>query len=117
MKKKISQAVYDEKDLTPYLMRMQILKGTGVDTDECKQKPIIAVVNSHTEMNTGHMHLSSLAVRVKEGIHAAGGMPFEFNVPAPCDGLAEGNDGMKFILAQRDLIADMVETHMRSQAI
>ena len=115
MKKKISHAIYDEKDLTPYLMRMHVLKGTGVDTDECKQKPIIAVVNSHTEMNTGHMHLSSLAVRVKEGIHATGGIPFEFNVPAPCDGLAEGNDGMKFILAQRDLIADMVETHVRSQ--
>lgn len=115
MKKKISHAVYDEKDLYPYLMRMNVLKGTGVDTDECRQKPIIAVVNSHTEMNTGHMHLASLAVRVKEGIHAGGGIPFEFNVPAPCDGLAEGNDGMKFILAQRDLIADMVETHVRSQ--
>ncbi len=115
MKKKISHAVYDEKDLYPYLMRMNVLKGTGVDTDECGQKPIIAVVNSHTEMNTGHMHLASLSTRVKEGIHAGGGIPFEFNVPAPCDGLAEGNDGMKFILAQRDLIADMVETHMRSQ--
>jgi dihydroxy-acid dehydratase len=115
MNKKISHAVYDEKDFYPYLMRMNVLKGTGVDTDECKVKPIIAVVNSHTEMNTGHMHLSSLAVRVKEGIHAGGGIPFEFNVPAPCDGLAEGNDGMKFILAQRDLIADMVETHVRSQ--
>jgi dihydroxy-acid dehydratase len=115
MKKKISHAVYDEKDFYPYLMRMNVLKGTGVDTDECKQKPIIAVVNSHTEMNTGHMHLASLSIRVKEGIHAGGGIPFEFNVPAPCDGLAEGNDGMKFILAQRDLIADMVETHVRSQ--
>ncbi len=115
MNKKISHAVYDEKDLYPYLMRMNVLKGTGVDPDECKVKPIIAVVNSHTEMNTGHMHLSSLAVRVKEGIHAGGGIPFEFNVPAPCDGLAEGNDGMKYILAQRDLIADMVETHIRSQ--
>jgi len=115
MKKKASHAIYDEKDLYPYLLRMNVLKGTGADTEECKQKPIIAVVNSHTEMNTGHMHLSSLATRVKEGIHAAGGIPFEFNVPAPCDGLAEGNDGMKFILAQRDLIADMVETHVRSQ--
>ena len=115
MKKEKSKPIYDEKDIYPYFMRMSVLKGTGVDTDECKQKPIIVVVNSHTEMNTGHAHLSGLAVRVKEGIHAEGGIPFEFNVPAPCDGLSEGNEGMKYILAQRDLIADIVETHVRSQ--
>ncbi|MEA3221659.1 MAG: dihydroxy-acid dehydratase [Thermodesulfobacteriota bacterium] len=42
------------------------------------------------------------------------GIPFEFNVPAPCDGITEGNEGMRFVLAQCDLIADIVETHARS---
>jgi dihydroxy-acid dehydratase len=75
---------------------------------------MIAVVNSHTEINSGHSHLRLLGEKVKEGIYAAGGIPFEFNVPAPCDGLTEGNEGMRFILPQRELIADMVETHVRS---
>jgi dihydroxy-acid dehydratase len=52
---------------------------------------------------------------VKDGIHAAGGIAYEFNVPAPCDGVAMGHDGMHYVLAQRDLIADIVETHVRSQ--
>ena len=42
---------------------------------------------------------------------AAVGVPFEFNVPAPCDGIAMGHQGMRFI---RALIADLVEVHVRS---
>lgn len=79
-----------------------------------KQKPIIGIANSQTDINPGHMHLKTIAERVKEGVHAGGGIPMEFNVPAPCDVLTEGNEGMRFVLAQRDLIADMVETHCRS---
>jgi dihydroxy-acid dehydratase len=52
---------------------------------------------------------------VKDGIIAAGGIAVEFNVPAPCDGVAMGHEGMRYVLAQRDLIADIVETHVRSQ--
>jgi dihydroxy-acid dehydratase len=114
MLKPYSKDIFDEKDFPISQIRQGVLAGTGVDTDEVKEKPIIAVANSQTEFNPGHMHLNNLAVRVKEGIHAAGGIPFEFNVPAPCDGIAEGHSGMKFILPQRDLIADMVETHIRS---
>jgi len=96
------------------LVRRCILQGTGIDIEEGKQKPIIAIANSQTEINPGHMHLDTIAQRVKEGVHAAGGIPFEFNVPAPCDGITEGHEGMRFVLAQRDLIADIIETHVRS---
>ena len=51
-------------------------------------KPQIAIVNSWTEVNPGHQPLRELANRVKEGIWAGGGCPCEFNVPAPCDGMA-----------------------------
>jgi len=37
---------------------------------------------------------------VREGIHAAGGFPFEFSVSAPCGGMTEGHVGMRFVLAQ-----------------
>jgi dihydroxy-acid dehydratase len=71
-------------------------------------KPQIVVVNSWTDVNPGHQPLRELALRVKEGIWAAGGCPSEFGVPAPCDGMAQG-PGMHYILPQRDLIAASIE--------
>jgi len=114
MKKPHSAPIFDNQDFPVSVVRVSILKGTGVDIEECKQKPLIGIANAQTDMNPGHMHLSQLAVRVKEGVHAAGGIPFEFNVPAPCDGLSEGHPAMRYVLAQRELIADSIETHARS---
>jgi dihydroxy-acid dehydratase len=76
-------------------------------------KPQIAIVNSWTEVNPGHQPLRELANRVKEGIWAGGGCPCEFNVPAPCDGMAQGL-GMHYILPQRDLIAASTEAMVQA---
>jgi dihydroxy-acid dehydratase len=114
MKKPKSLPILDDRDFPINRVRQGMIRGTGTDVDELREKSMIAVVNSHTELNPGHMHLGFLADRVKDGIHASGGIPFEFNVPAPCDGMAEGHEGMRFILPQRELIADTVETHIRS---
>lgn len=76
-------------------------------------KPQIAVVNSWTDVNPGHLPLKDLAQRVKEGIWSAGGTPGEFNVPAPCDGMAQG-PGQHYILPQRDLIAASIEAMVRA---
>lgn len=51
--------------------------------------PTIGIVNSWTEVNPGHKPLRELAQYVKEGVWANGGTPAEFNVPAPCDGMAQ----------------------------
>jgi dihydroxy-acid dehydratase len=72
------------------------------------KKPLIGIANSWGETNPGHFHLRQLADWVKEGVHAAGGMPVEFNVPAPCDGIAQG-PGMHYVLPLRDVIAASVE--------
>ena len=72
-------------------------------------RPFIAVVNSWNEIVPGHIHLKKLAQAVKEGVRAAGGLPFEFETIAVCDGLAMGHKGMKYSLASRELIADSVE--------
>ena len=76
-------------------------------------RPLIAVVNSWTDVNPGHLPFKYLVERVKEGIWTAGGTPGEFNVPAPCDGMAQG-PGMYYILPQRDLIASSVEAMVKS---
>lgn len=78
-------------------------------------KPIIGVANTWSELVPGSYNLRALAEHVKNGIYAAGGTPVEFGVTGACDGTAQGNEGMRFILPSRDLIANdvevMVEAH------
>ncbi len=76
-------------------------------------RPLVAVVNSWTDVNPGHLPFRFLADRVKEGIWAAGGTPGEFNVPAPCDGMAQG-PGMFYILPQRDILATSIEAMVKA---
>ncbi|WP_206606275.1 dihydroxy-acid dehydratase [Steroidobacter cummioxidans] len=97
------------------VFRGGLFQALGTDVAGLKRQPLIAIANSHSEFTAGHTHLRTLGEKVKEGVLMAGGQVVEFNVPAPCDGMAMGHDGMRYVLAQRDLIADIVETHVRSQ--
>jgi dihydroxy-acid dehydratase len=72
-------------------------------------KPLIGVVNSFTEIVPGHIHLREIAEEVKMGISSGGGVPFEFNTIAVCDGIAMNHPGMKYSLPSRELIADSIE--------
>jgi dihydroxy-acid dehydratase len=85
-----------------------LLRALGVKPEDT-QRPFIGVVNSFTEIVPGHIHLRDLAEAVKEGVRHAGGVPFEFNTIAICDGIAMNHDGMKYSLPSRELIADTVE--------
>lgn len=113
---KKSDIIHSSPNQLVNAFRGGLMRGAGYDVKELKRKPLIAIANSHTEMTAGHNHLGKLGEKVKEGILIAGGEFAEFNVPAPCDGIAMAHDGMRYVLAQRDLIADIVETHVRSQA-
>jgi dihydroxy-acid dehydratase len=72
-------------------------------------KPFIGVMNTWSEFHPGHFHLRDLAALVKAGILSEGGVPFEMNTIALCDGLACGHEGNKRVLPSRDLIADSIE--------
>jgi dihydroxy-acid dehydratase len=85
-----------------------LLKALGV-TDSDMDKPFIAVVNSFTSVVPGHIHLKGIAEAVKAGVRSAGGVPFEFNTIAVCDGIAMGHEGMRYSLPSREVIADSVE--------
>ncbi len=85
-----------------------LLKALGV-TDSEMDKPFIAVVNSFTSVVPGHIHLNRIAEAVKAGVRSAGGVPFEFNTIAVCDGIAMGHEGMRYSLPSREVIADSVE--------
>jgi len=85
-------------------------------TDAELSKPFIGVVNAHSEVVPGHIHLDSIAEAVKKGVIAAGGTPIEFPSIGVCDGIAMGHAGMKFSLPSRELIADSVETMAMAHA-
>jgi len=85
-----------------------MLKGIGF-TDEDLTRPIIGVANTWTETMSCNYHLRRLAVKVKEGIRAAGGTPMEFNTIAISDGVTMGTEGMKASLVSREVIADSIE--------
>src|SRR6202051_2008964 len=78
-------------------------------TDEDLQKPIIGIANTWTETMPCNFNLRKLAVRIKEGVRAAGGTPMEFNTVAISDGITMGTEGMKASLVSRELIADSME--------
>ncbi|MDW7675397.1 MAG: dihydroxy-acid dehydratase [Bacillota bacterium] len=85
-----------------------LYKGMGY-SDKDLSKPIIGVVNSYSTVCPGQFNLNQLAQCVREGIWAGGGMPVEFGTIGPCDGIAQGHNGMKYILPSRDIIANSVE--------
>jgi dihydroxy-acid dehydratase len=72
-------------------------------------KPFIGIINSYSEIVPGHIHLDEISKAVKDGIRSAGGVPFEVNTIAVCDGIAMNHSGMKYSLPSRELIADSVE--------
>jgi len=86
-----------------------LLRACGV-TDEEMDKPFIGIANSFTDIVPGHIHLNEVSNAVKLGISHAGGVPFEFNTMAICDGIAMNHEGMRYSLASREIIADTVES-------
>ncbi len=86
-----------------------LLHACGVKSKDMN-KPFIGIANSFSEIVPGHVHLDKVAKVVKEAVREAGGVPFEFNTIALCDGIAMGHTGMKYSLSSREIIADCVET-------
>jgi dihydroxy-acid dehydratase len=92
-----------------------LLFALGITRDELA-KPFIGIVNSFTEVVPGHIHLREIAESVKAGVRSGGGVPFEFNTIAVCDGIAMNHQGMKYSLPSRELIADSVEIMAQAHA-
>jgi len=85
-----------------------LLRAVGCTPAEMN-KPFIGIINSFSEIVPGHIHLRDIAEAVKAGVRSGGGVPFEVNTIAVCDGIAMNHPGMKYSLPSRELIADSVE--------
>lgn len=86
-------------------------------TDEDFQKPVIAIVNTWNTICPGHFNLKLVAEAVKEGIASNGGMPVEFGSIGPCDGIAQGHEGMTYILPSREVIVQSVEVMVQAHRL
>ncbi len=92
-----------------------LLRALGCTRAEI-EKPFIGIINSFSEIVPGHIHLRDIAEAVKAGIKSGGGVPFEVNTIAVCDGIAMNHPGMKYSLPSRELIADSVEVVVEAHA-
>ncbi|HLL93537.1 MAG TPA: dihydroxy-acid dehydratase [Spirosoma sp.] len=91
-----------------------MLYGIGL-TEADMQKPQIGIASTGYEGNTCNMHLNGLSIYVKQGIQASGLVGLIFNTIGVSDGMTNGNDGMRYSLPSRDLIADSIESVVAAQ--
>lgn len=94
-------------------LKRALYKSMG-HTDEQLRRPVIAVVNSYTNATAGHANLNELTTHVLDGIEEAGGVGMVFGTIAPCDGIAEGHLGMRYVLAAREVITASIEVMIRA---
>ena len=85
------------------------------DTD--LDRPLIGIANSWNRLVPGHYNLKQVAEYASQGILQAGGTPIEFGVIAACDGVANGHEGMRYILPSRELIAGSIEIMVQAHRL
>ncbi|MGD9228760.1 MAG: dihydroxy-acid dehydratase, partial [Desulfobacterales bacterium] len=93
-----------------------LYKGMGY-SDYDLDRPLIGIANSWNRVVPGHYNLNQVSEYVQQGIRQAGGTPVEFGVIAACDGIAQGHDGMHYILPTRDLIANDIEMMVQAHRL
>src|SRR5210317_1689427 len=93
-----------------------MLRATGMGDKEISQ-PMIAVINTWSDVTPCNIHLRDLAEPLKDSIRAAGGTPVEFGSIVVTDGISMGSEGMKCSLMSREVIADSIELATRGHCL
>jgi len=88
--------------------------GIGL-TEEDLKKAQVGIVSMGYDGNPCNMHLNDLAKDIKKGVWKEDLVGLIFNTIGVSDGISNGNDGMRFSLVSRDVIADSIETVMGAQ--
>jgi len=69
-------------------------------------KPNVAIVSAYNDMLSAHQPFETYPAQLKKAVLGAGGIAqFAGGVPAMCDGVTQGRDGMQLSLFSRDVIA------------
>ncbi|EXJ85744.1 dihydroxy-acid dehydratase [Capronia coronata CBS 617.96] len=94
-----------------------MLYAAGVpDKLTMKTAPHVGVASVWWEGNPCNMHLLDLGKEVKKALTARGMLAWQYNTIGVSDAITMGNQGMRFSLQTREIIADSVETVTCAQA-
>jgi phosphogluconate dehydratase len=80
----------------------------GSDKDALRGflQPNVAIVSAYNDMLSAHKPFETYPATLKAALREGGGIgQFAGGVPAMCDGITQGRDGMQLSLFSRDLIA------------
>ncbi|HNT15194.1 MAG TPA: dihydroxy-acid dehydratase, partial [Verrucomicrobiota bacterium] len=86
-----------------------MLYPVGFKAEDFK-KPLIGVASTWSDVTPCNMHIDDLALAAEAGVNGNGGKAIVFNTITVSDGISNGNEGMKYSLVSREVIADSIET-------
>ena len=86
-----------------------MLRAVGF-SDADFRKPQVGIASTWSMVTPCNMHIDGLAEEAARGVNAAGGKAVVFNTITISDGIANGNEAMKYSLVSREVIADSIET-------
>lgn len=84
--------------------------GTGWKPEDLS-KPQILIESTFGDSHPGSGHLDQLVTAARKGIVEAGGYGARYFCTDICDGESQGTDGINYSLANREMIANMIEIH------
>ncbi|PVH75225.1 dihydroxy-acid and 6-phosphogluconate dehydratase [Cadophora sp. DSE1049] len=88
-----------------------MLYAAGVpDEETMKHSPHVGVASVWWEGNPCNMHLLDLGKAIKESVQKEGFLGWQYNTIGVSDAITMGNEGMRFSLQSREIIADSIET-------
>ncbi|MCD8261045.1 MAG: dihydroxy-acid dehydratase [Bacteroides sp.] len=87
--------------------------GSGWKVEDL-EKPQIIVESSYGHSHPGSAHLDRLVREADQAIYEKGGFAANYYVTDICDGEAQGHDGMNYSLVSREIMAAMIEIHVRA---
>ncbi|EEH0277564.1 dihydroxy-acid dehydratase [Salmonella enterica] len=104
----MSQKCQHARDLWSQLGALRL--GMNYSKEDVNKLQVL-VDDCYGESHPGSFHLNQLGDEAVLGVHESGGRAVRHHVTDICDGWGQGHDGMNYILASREAIANMVEIH------
>ncbi len=77
-------------------------------------KPQIIIESTFGDSHPGSAHLFELVNESVSGCNHNGGKAARYFATDICDGMAQGHDGINYSLVSRDMIANLIEIHVKA---
>ncbi|WP_341876708.1 dihydroxy-acid dehydratase [Defluviitalea saccharophila] len=99
------------RDIAPEVDALRMGMGWSV---EDTNKPHIIIESTYGDSHPGSAGLDRISEYVEKSIASQGAKYSKFYATDICDGIAQGHEGMNYSLLSREMIANMVEIHVKA---